>query len=315
YVAAGSTTWGVGHLRRSLAVIAELKGASIPLRTVAWVPSDEDRSRLTTILAGYDQEVLRLDQISLLEADALVVDVGTACQPLIGPWLEASGIPVVALDWYSPTAVNFCAVINLRGGASALRQAIIRKEFLQARVQPGPSTYDAVVVMGGADPRGHLARLLSIFRQAEVLRGRRILFFAGPLSSLAGDNVPGAPWIEIVRQSGDIAGLMAASRLGLTNGGTALMELTSLGKPTIVFPQTEEEDAFVGTFLDLGCSESGTLEAGALIGAMMRLWENNDVWQERSAIAMALIDGQGASRVAARILSAFGIVSGKQAAV
>jgi spore coat polysaccharide biosynthesis predicted glycosyltransferase SpsG len=100
----------------------------------------------------------------------------------------------------------------------------------------------------------------------------------------------------------DIADIMAKSAVGISNGGSTLMEFTMLGIPTMIFPQTDKEDAFVETFVKEGCGISGSLELKEFTRQFRELRENEALRRAMSRKAVDLVDGAGAARVADEIV-------------
>lgn len=308
YLSSGSSKWGSGHLRRSDELINVLRNKGINVNTIAVVPDNDEMKRLSSFVNVYDRYVQSLNEIGGVDAEGIVVDVHTDFQYTIFPWIQSQRCSVVALDWYYDTGKNIIAMANLRGGAEALKYAIVRKEFHEAykrRLRPnsGPE-YDAVVMMGGGDKRGYLPKVLKLFTEDECFSNRIIIIVLGPmvegkLTELVGHSME---TISILRDPDNIADIMANATVGITNGGTSLMEFTMLGIPTLLFPQSEEEDDFIKSFLETGCSIMGTLKPREFAIQIMELWENEMLRKTMSERAIRLIDGHGVERISDLIL-------------
>ncbi len=99
---------------------------------------------------------------------------------------------------------------------------------------------------------------------------------------------------------------MVNAYVGISNGGSSLMEFTMLGVPTLVFPQTIKEDIFINPFLENGCSLVGSLDSIIFKQQLKELWENHTSRTQMSGKARQLIDGFGAQRIADEIVGFLG---------
>ena len=309
YLSAGSRRWGTGHLRRSAELIQVLRQKGLNIDAAALVPDAGEMKKLSGFTNEYDRQVQSLVKIGAVKADGIVIDVHSDFQPELFSWLEKQRLSAVALDWYYKTGEFVVAVANLRGGAEALKYAIIRREFHDARMKRSASvnTYNAVAVIGGGDNRNHIDRICGIFAEDSRFAGKKIVTVLGPLanSMFTGHSGVSAGTVTILRNPENIADIMAGASVGITNGGTSLMEFTMLGVPTIIFPQSQEEENFIGPFLEYGCAVTGSLDKKKFIEQIMELWENKMVLTIMSERAKELIDGQGTERIAALILKTF----------
>lgn len=311
YLSAGSGRWGTGHLRRSVELINALQGKGLNVDAVALVPDNDEMQKLSSFVSTYNRCVQSLNEIGEVDADRIVVDVHTDFQPALFPWIENQKHSVVALDWYYDTGKNIITRANLRGGADALKYAIIRKEFQDAYkkhsgLNSGPE-YDAVVMMGGGDIRKHLDRILNTFAKDRGFSDKNIVIILGPMVDGKLDRLPGQSvgTITILRTPDNIADVMANASVGITNGGTSLMEFTMLGVPTIIFPQSREEENFVRPFLESRCSVLGSSEQEKFKEQITGLWKDKRLRKTMSENARQLIDGNGTERIAEIILNTF----------
>lgn len=315
YLSAGSSKWGTGHLRRSVELIGILRGRGLNVDAVALVPDEYEMEKLFSFINTYDRRVKFLHEIGEINADGIVVDVHTDFQPELFPWLIKQALPVFGLDWYHETGGIVVKSANLRGGADALKYSIVRKEFHDAyksRIGFDPE-YDAVVMVGGCDNRGYLNKIYSFFSEDKRFSDRKIFIVLGPmvddkLADIAGNN---SGRISVARNPDNLAFIMAKSAVGITNGGTSLMEFTMLGIPTLIFPQSAQEEDFIAPFLECGCSIKGSLEPEEFASQIIQLWEDNALRRIKSWKAKKLIDGFGAERIADMIFGTF-LKSGNQ---
>lgn len=302
YLAAGSCRWGAGHLRRSYELIKTLRNSGATLQTVAFIPYNKEKESFSSLIESYDRCVHTLDEIGIVKADGIVVDVNTDFQPELFLWLKKQKIEVIALDWYQRSDGLAISTVNLRGGTLALEHCIIREEFLEAFNSRDVSAakYDAVVVLGGGDLRGYINTISGFFEEDQTFLNRKIAIVIGPIVNERDLRLPesSSSSIKIFKNPDNIADIMAKASVGITNGGTTLMEFTMLGVPTIIFPQSYQEDKFVKSFIKNGCGILGSLEQIKFIEQLQELWENEMLWKERSQKARSLIDGRGVNRIA-----------------
>ncbi|MBF0522453.1 MAG: hypothetical protein HQL24_05285 [Candidatus Omnitrophica bacterium] len=305
YLAAGSQKWGMGHLKRSKFVIDCLRVEKQKVTAIAIIPDDRNIG-LSKAISGYDHFVTGLASIKNKIFDGVIVDVHTDFQPEVFKWLKKQNRPTVGLDWYSKTDGVITQTVNLRGGAKVLKFALIRKEILKQTVQK-KRTFDAVAVLGGKDSRGYLDKLLKIFVEDDFYKNKKIIFVVGPMvkgkiSEFVGHKK--GP-VTILRNPERLPEIMAKTKVGLTNGGTSLMEFTRLGVPTIVFPQSKQEENFIPVFLRQGGSLRGSMNPRHLQQQLLNLWEDERLWEKKSQKAKQLIDGRGVKRTVQKILKVF----------
>lgn len=265
--------------------------------------------KLSGFTNEYDRWVQSLAELVKLNADRIVIDVHTDIQPEIFSWLKKQRLSAVVLDWYYETGKFVVATANLRGGAEALKYAIIRSEFREARMKRSASgsTYDAVVIMGGGDNRKHIDRISRIFAEDGRFAGKKIVTVPGPLTDIkfSEHSSLSSGTVTILRNPENIADIMANASVGITNGGTSLMEFTMLGVPTIIFPQSEQEENFIRPFLEHGCAVEGSTDKEKFIEQIVQLWGNKMMLASMLEKAKDLVDGLGTERIAALVLKTF----------
>ena len=302
YLAAGSNKWGIGHLLRSIELMNVLRERQISICSVALIPDRVNAQRDLAFVGAYDQCRQSLGEVTCADAKGVVVDVHTDLQPELLPWLKEQKLPVVALDWYHKSGNVVTTKVNLRGEASALKHCIIRREFhcAQANNCMQIPKYDAAVVMGGRDNRGYLSKIYRLFAGDKRFSNKKIVVVLGPLAEGKLEKLPGQPAarISILKTPDKVADIMTKAMVGITNGGTSLMEFTMLGIPSLIFPQSEQEDSFVKPFLEEGCGILGSLDPGTFAEQIIELWENMSLRNVMSEKAVGLIDGRGVDRVA-----------------
>ena len=73
------------------------------------------------------------------------------------------------------------------------------------------------------------------------------------------------------------------------------------GIPTLIFPQTEKEDAFIATFLEAGCGIRGSVKKDEFVNQFKSLREDKSLRYKMSNAGEKLIDGLGAKRIVQEI--------------
>lgn len=290
-------------------MIGALRQKGVTIDAVALVPDKDEMEKLSAFTQEYVRSVRSLNEVGTIKADGIVVDANTDLQPALFAWLEKQGLPVFALDWYYKTGKSVVAMINLRGSVEALRYAIIRREFHKARQMRSATAlaYDAVAVIGGGDNRGFLKKLFDYFSNKERFAGKRIVIVLGPLANTSFQNDAGESGgiVTFLRTPHNIAEIMANASVGISNGGTSLMEFTMLGVPTIIFPQSKQEDDFIMPFLEQGTAILGSVDKETFCKSIEDLWADTYRLSSMSNKSRTLIDGRGLERVSAAILDRF----------
>ena len=304
YLSAGSNKWGTGHLWRSLELISVFREEGLHINAVAIVPDRSEMQKLSSITGAYDKCIQSIKELGSVEELGIVVDVHTDLQPELLHWLKGQGKSVFALDWYYDFGGIVVETANLRGGAEELKYAIIRKEFHDVLLKRNESRpkYDAVAVIGGGDHRRYLQRIYRFFSEDKLFARKNIAIVLGQMvEEELGE--PSSETISVLKSPGNIARIMADASVGITNGGTTLMEFTMLGVPAIIFPQSEQEDNFVCTFLEQGSAVMGSSDPEEFAGQITKIWDSELLHKTMAGKARALIDGHGAERITDLVLN------------
>lgn len=299
YIAAGSKTWGGGHLKRSAEIIFRLR-EYFSLRSFAFIPDGEKN-----LAVGYDKIARTLDEIPWARGGYYVLDVPVACQEAIGQYVKNISGVAVAMDWYVDMIEDTLKdVINTRGDRGNLQYSIVRSEILEIREREGD--WDAAILLGEGDQKGYLPWILKCISKEPLLKERRFIVLLGKLvpdnfTSFVGNNHQ----IMFIHGRTDIVGILRSVPIAIVNGGSCLVECTALGIPTVVLPQTSEEKEFARIFAEQGCSVVVGSDWEHLLQEVLCLWNMVGTWESRARAAIGLIDGQGARRVASRIIKSF----------
>lgn len=267
---------GLGHLRRSEALATHL-------RSTGW------RSWLRP-LSGEARRLVSAHNLDVAgDPDITVIDLPASGDQVLLE-AEALGRPTLALDYVGELSPTLVINIFDRGSArgagevrSGLRYAIIRPEIAAAKQEQADHV---LVMLGSQDLLGQSDDAAAAARS----EGVPVVVVDGPLAPPR--DAPAPVGVTRRRCPTDLPELMASCSWAVTNGGTSMLEMLHLGKPTIVLPQTEAEARLA----------SEVLAAGALMGigmdAIQRPGRDADDIGRRAA---ALVDGGGLQRIAAAV--------------
>ncbi len=225
------------------------------------------------------------------EAAILILDLPYADDAAIHD-ARAAGRRVAVLDHVGAAQADLAVRTDPRPVPMAatrceygLKYALIRPEILSQTPRPGDY---ALVCVGGSDlgDQGVAAA------GALAAQGLRVVLVRGPLAAPLSAAPAG---VDVRVDPPDLPALMAGCAFAVTNAGTTALEAMALGKAVQVLAQTEAEQATAerfladGIILGLGLE---TLSAPAPHRAA-----------EIGAAGQGAVDGKGAGRVAALILS------------
>jgi spore coat polysaccharide biosynthesis predicted glycosyltransferase SpsG len=202
----------------------------------------------------------------------------------------------------------------------------IRPSLVAQRPSPrrlGGRVERVLVTLGGSDPHGATpAVLASIGRAAATLRaaGHAVPLpevVVGPgsrheaslVAALRGlDTARGGPGAVVHRAAGDLGPLMARAGLAVAAGGSTLYELAFFGTPAIAIPQTLDEAlnaaAVAAASACVALPRDRQQWEELLPDTLLRLLQDPRTRSAMSTAGQALVDGQGAARVAAAIEAA-----------
>jgi UDP-2,4-diacetamido-2,4,6-trideoxy-beta-L-altropyranose hydrolase len=201
-----------------------------------------------------------------------------------------------SLAMVSPTATV------LRGQ----QYALLRSSFARARPtnrslhSPGR----LLIVLGGGDvARLHEAALAELEQVADLLEVRCLL----PRAAAEGTRVLAAAKssrhdVELVAGFDDPTSQMLWCDLALTAGGYTTLELMCLGVPMIIRPTSTAEEAGASDLEARGCAMAVAADT-EIHSAISRLVADPDRLRAMTEMGMSLVDGLGAPRTAASLLS------------
>jgi UDP-2,4-diacetamido-2,4,6-trideoxy-beta-L-altropyranose hydrolase len=149
-----------------------------------------------------------------------------------------------------------------------------------------------LVTTGAADETGTGAQIASDV--AAALPRTNVRYVVGPWGSAGA-----SPRVQLVRAPDGLAAELAAADIVVTAGGVTMLEACCLGRPTIGCSIASNQDRAVA-----GAAHSGAILAADQASAAHvaeRLARDVGLRIRMSSSARALVDGQGATRVAAAV--------------
>lgn len=330
--AACSRAQGTGHLRRCLTLAQLMVDRGWQVLVLA---DDNEASRAV----GHLQDSVSVDYVpddvlipagqanpTVFVVDMPVTDEQLAIHP---EWIRAlrgldgDGTAVISLGHVSSNSGSFRGVIDLYPSQTVhavnyfegLEYLILRPEFAGATASR-PDNGPLLVSMGGSDPFDLTGCALESLAMAgypgdvALVLGAAYTGDETALKALADES---GFRLQIHRELGPsaMAALMKQCTLGLVAFGTTAYEMMALGRPALVFAHYRWQEASaclfdrLGALQYMGCGEAGL--ASSQIGKRLGQWlADKPALDSLARRGPALIDGQGASRVA-DILETYGM--------
>jgi UDP-2,4-diacetamido-2,4,6-trideoxy-beta-L-altropyranose hydrolase len=317
----GGEMIGLGHVRRSLALADALR----TLGTEARFSVAGDRRAVELIrVAGFEATPVAPARVAVPphDVDAVVVD-DYAISAADLARLAAERM-VAVIDDLADRALDVQMVVNGSAGASALRyrvsartRVLLGPHFIPLRAEfaepPARTVAGAVkrllLTVGGGNPGAIIERLLATARRA--LPNASIDVIVGPLAMPAENLARVARTHEgavaLHEDPKDVRALMLAADLAVSGGGQTLYELAATGTPTVGVRLADNQTLNLqnlqaeGTLFSAGDAADADREA-ALTSALRTLAESRERRAEMSRRGRALVDGQGAMRVAEALI-------------
>jgi len=334
----GGASLGMGHVSRCLALAAEFRNehgceVTFAMRDAgsAGVAAVRSSAYAVEVIAdpeGADYGPSLLALTSSHAARAIVVDVRDRLSRAALDAVRASGVRVATIDdgsdrrfasdlaFYPP--VPQVEEMDWTGFAgqrfAGWDWVLLQREFVNPVAQgfsPAEATYpiDILVTMGGSDPAGMTVFALDALNL--LPRPLAVQVVVGPAfsraSSLAEIVAHSKHAVRVSQGLDAVAPLMRASRLAVASFGVTAYELAACGVPAVHLCLTADHARSSSAFEQAQIAESlgvfshirpqQVAEAvGGLLGDASRR-------TEMAARARALIDGRGAPRVAALVVS------------
>lgn len=326
--AAGNGKIGVGHLSRTRSLVAAFIEAE---QKVAVIYEGDEQLIRHYQLAGASyhrvdnhSEAIRLRKMIIEDSSGLqpilvtdLLSLDKAAEQLAREQgfrslihLNDSGIPSYCPDiWVNGDAFASAdtrldkKVIQLVGAAYHIVQPVVSQR--RSRPWNKPSVQRVLISMGGSDPDGITEQLAAI---AQTFDWCEFTIVIGPAFNEIRKKqlvALSSPHLNVVTDVFDLSALMVTHDLVITLGGISSYEAMCLGVPVAaiawkyLMPYVSGLDK-MGLLNSLGEIEQAKPKLAALLRG------STAILAARATKAFDLIDGQGASRVVAAVLSARG---------
>lgn len=325
---------GLGHLQRCLALAAALRARGAG---VAFLTGDDPRAAAYVRQEGIEEIIIASPRAATLDAGAVaaiarthgcsmvVVDSYAMDDALLAALVD-HGLTVTAIDDLAAHSFSCHLVINGGAHATGLRYvpttgrtrfllgpqyALLRAHLagLPRRVVANP-VREALVIFGGADPRGLTPAVLRLLD--DLPADFRITAVVGPFAANSDDVRRAArecrKVVAVVEGEGRPDRLLRRAGLAVSAGGQTVYELAACGTPTVAVEVAENQRASLaaleaaGVVLLAGRAGEDRLAVRIRL-AVERLLADAETRAGMAAAGQALVDGHGASRVAAALLA------------
>lgn len=315
---------GFGHLIRVVTLADALRENGLDVRLAL----SGDQSAFTWAqLHGYrprrrkrfEPEEISLDDLPA----AVVVDSYLYSRKYLAAWRQA-GVKTIIIDDLADRSLRANLVINpniiaeefrftyeqngCRRLLLGLEYALIRPEIQAERNTPPAREPTVLVIFGATDVGGRTARVIQGL--AEATQPFRLEAVIGPGAQTAVEVERAVEMgkargrqVEMLTAPQDFAWQMARATLAVSAGGVTATELACLGRPAVLVPVAENQIMAAHQWQEknvhrLVKDPSDMIGLRAQVGLLL---DSPNVRQAMSAIGRQLVDGRGASRVAAQI--------------
>jgi len=308
----GSSAIGFGHLRRSISLARELsRCVSVRLSILGAKCGEALPDEALEHVRGVDWKAVA--DIPADDSDVQILDLDQANHkrymnhPNLGKnrclaldWFESLWLPAITvnlLDHSGKMRVAYESAGRAGDYLDGPDYAIIRQGILALRTQAPTvgKVVKIVITMGGADPS---RRTLEAVQMLQTLPDPVcVTVIVGPLVPLEYEKIirAGAPKIfRLLRNPPDFDRHLAEADVVLCSGGGTLLESLSLGKPTVVFPQNEAEEAHGRMHLQAG--------ACVFADSLTLLLREHALRFALAKNARRQVDGRGVARIAQAVL-------------
>lgn len=326
----GGATIGAGHLIRCLALAETLR-----LRATVTFVTCQGQSPLV--------DHIRRAGITVIEIAAAHPDPGDA--GTVARLVEQFGQEWVVIDGYhfderylerlrgarvmviddQARLERYAADVLLDQNVGALQQpyavstetqlllgtrfTLLRPEFSGIEhADSGDRPRHVLVVMGAGDAANATGLVLEGLRIAHTRFDTTVLLGgANPHADRLEAEFGATPGWRIVRNTSDVARLMAAADMAIAGVGGVMRELACVGVPTLLVSATPAQHSVADGAHRYGAhrliGDVSTLAPQDVAAAVESLAEDSEARRTMTRLGRVLIDGRGASRVAEAMLS------------
>jgi UDP-2,4-diacetamido-2,4,6-trideoxy-beta-L-altropyranose hydrolase len=315
-----SPSIGAGHVTRCRALAIALRARGADVCFVARAGTKVDGFPIIAAPPGPDGELSDADLerttgIALSGGHASVVVDHYGARASYFEGLKAAGLTLAVVDDVADRDLNAAdwivnqnlaaprLVYKAREGATLLlgpRYALLRPEFGEARASLerrfSPDDRRVLVTFGGGRTAELCASLLDALEKLE--RPLEVRCIATDASSALEDVARSSPHhVEVFQGAADMTAQMAWCDLSVNAGGSTCWELCCLGVPMIVVALDGDQRQNPPALEEAGVAVAvDSFEAAA--GFVRTLLDEPARRAAMSQVGMALVDGEGAARVA-----------------
>jgi UDP-2,4-diacetamido-2,4,6-trideoxy-beta-L-altropyranose hydrolase len=305
------------------AIAERLRSESCEIRVISAEAGAQEDSRQTAALAR-DQR-----------ADWVVVDgyqFGADYQQA----LKAEGLKILFIDDYghgAPYSADLVLNPNISANKAVYenrepytrllvgtRYCMLRREFnawQRWKREVPPVARVVLVTMGGSDPEnvtGRVLEVLSSGKSLDTFKNLETTVVVGGsnphFESLEQCAARGGRKINVYRDAAQMAELMSAADVAISAAGSTCWELCLLALPSLLVDVAANQTALAQELGRRGCAihlgSSRDVSAETIADPLERLIRSREVRQSLARASRALMDGNGARRVAS-ILSGEGV--------
>lgn len=322
----GGKVWGIsmGHIRRSLLVADAFSETCRVIFVMKNYPDGVAYVRA----AGYQVETIRVDDDS--DGTIIALCEKYAPQRII---FDLYANPYTRLFDYARTKTVESVVFDILGKCVGIPDILINDSFVKDFVSYphmdgrtkkylGPAYFimdkcpefvpirsevrDVMITMGGSDPAGLTTRVLRcLVGEREQRKGLRICVVLGQLFTER-DAVrrlaERSESVIIHENPSNFLALLAGQDIVVTSGGRTLYECAYLGRPAVVLPSIDHEEATSSAY----ATATGSFDAGIwneeqspgkIWAAIERYRNDHSLRRSVSDSSRFLVDGGGMRRV------------------
>ncbi|HET6899174.1 MAG TPA: hypothetical protein VFK70_12530 [Vicinamibacteria bacterium] len=322
----GSSSVGMGHVFRSLAIAEALRGLS--RADIAFLMSaDHTEGVVTVSRAGYAVRVVGdrkdetyLDHIRDFAPAILINDLPVLDRSYLTALSHLGATTVNLVDTIDDleTTEHYAQVIvsvmsqereTPEGFYGGPAYAILREHFRGRDKEVRDTPRLVLLSFGGSDPQGLTLKAARALQDLDPTV--ELVAVAGPAFSFRREFEAlsaGLPRrVPLINEAGGhIAELMLEADVMVGSGGMSVYEIAALGTPGIILGQNAREDRRMRDFAAHGTVEYlglGTeVDEGVLASAVKSLLADAARRRAMSARGRALVDGFGAARAAEVVL-------------
>ncbi|HEY9078886.1 cytidylyltransferase domain-containing protein [Magnetovibrio sp.] len=321
----GDAAIGLGHISRMVALATQLRERYATAVHFAVMRGEQGVAMIEDARFPYQLAPSGVEEAAWLDAlirdkgaHALVLDIRTDLSgDALDLWRD-SGVLCVLIDDIGPRLEHadlvFCPptprtlALNGRPGRPDIKAGwewlILRDPFSHKTIPPQNPHPHALVSCGASDPAGFTRMALQALN--DVTETIDIDVVAGPLFT---DRAALAQIVESHRHAvhvhdapQDLAGLMAASDIGIVSFGVTAAEMAAMGLPAIYLCLSDDHAQSASVFeqakLGINLGRVTPDDASRLARTCAELLNDPSRLQDMSKTSRDTVDGRGAARIA-----------------